>query len=149
MDKCVGRKLPERTVQNLGAVELQKIQDAAAAERNQKTAEHHAGNVRRDEQGGHIDGIASHPGDRPVIIGGRDSEHDLLVAAVYDRRKFSVVRSASLVAALSLQPWLSVVAAAVTAAEDLLLQSVASLPLETAAATTNGRKFAWRTCVMR
>ena len=92
MDKCIGNKLPERTVQNLRAVELQKIQNRAATERDEKTAEHHAGDVRRDEQGSHVDGIAPHPGDRPVIIGGGNSEHDVLVAAVYDRRKFSAAR---------------------------------------------------------
>ena len=45
-----------------------------------------------NEQGRYVDGISSHPGNRPIIIGGSDSEHDLLVAAVYDRRKCSVTR---------------------------------------------------------
>ena len=94
MDKSVGRKLPERCRAKPGR--CRKAKDSGCRRRRnamRQTAEHHAGNVRRDEQGRHIDRIASHPGDRPVIIGGSDSEHDLLVAAVYDRRKFSVTRN--------------------------------------------------------
>ena len=89
MDKRIGDEAPNlRARPNLGAVKHQIIHQAAVTCGEDKRGQDRAGDVQANEHRRHIHGIASHPRDWAIIIGGSDSEHEPLIAlALVDASK--------------------------------------------------------------
>src|SRR5882762_7381536 len=89
MDKRIGDETPDlRARPNLGAIEHQIIHQAAVTRGEDQRGQDRAGNVQANEHRRHIHGIASHPRDWAIIIGGSDSEHEPLIAlALVDASK--------------------------------------------------------------
>ena len=63
-------------IQNSCAVELEIVEHGSGAGCDQNARDNRERDVEADQHRRHIDGIAPHPCDRPIIIGGSDSEHD-------------------------------------------------------------------------
>ena len=61
---------------HLRAVECEQIERAARAERDQKTADDHARDVRDQQQRRDVDRVPPDPGNRLVIIRSDDAEHN-------------------------------------------------------------------------
>ena len=76
MDECVSENPPNlRTGPNQCAVKNQVVDKAAVADRKRERCQNCTNDVPPHEHRGHIDGIATHPRNRPIIIGGGDPEH--------------------------------------------------------------------------
>jgi hypothetical protein len=77
MHKRIATESPHlQPVPNACAVENKIIQRAAETGNcYQDARQHRADDVHPNEHRGYIDGIATHPRNRPIIIGGGDPEH--------------------------------------------------------------------------
>src|SRR5207302_96246 len=71
-----GRNPPDLAeIQNSCAVVLEIVEHGSGAECDQNARDNRKRGVEADQHGRHINGIAPHPCDWPIIIGGSDSEH--------------------------------------------------------------------------
>src|SRR5207237_4952398 len=96
-NKSISEKLMERArMQNRRAIELQPGQKSSRTKSEQKTSHHHREHMQSDQDCGHVDGVAPHPGNWTIIIGGSDSEHALNRQRAPGTRKPSIVASVSL-----------------------------------------------------
>jgi hypothetical protein len=76
MDKGVGRDLPKMQIgYDLCAVEGEQVEECASTKSDQKATQDHGRDVHDDQESGDIDGIASHPSHRLVIIRNRGPKH--------------------------------------------------------------------------
>jgi hypothetical protein len=76
MHERVRKKTPDLpAVPNRRAIELQVRQNRTSTKCHQDRRENCGRNVQTDQHRGHIDWIATHPRNRPIIIGGGHPEH--------------------------------------------------------------------------
>ena len=76
MNERIGGNAPDlSTIQNRGAVELENFENGCGPDCNQETGDNRDRDMQSNQDGRDINGIAPHPGDWTVVIGGSDSEH--------------------------------------------------------------------------
>ena len=82
MDERIGKQPPHLAARpDRGTVELHKAKHDAGSKCYQNRSENRSRHVDPDEHRGHIDRIATHPRNRPIIIGRGDPEHISINAA--------------------------------------------------------------------
>ena len=78
MNEGIGKQPPHLAAgPDRGTVELQPKQNRPGSECYQNRGENRSRHVDPDEHRGYIDRIATHPRNRPIIIGRGDPEHIL------------------------------------------------------------------------
>ena len=84
MDEGVGDQPPNLPMEpNLRAIEHRVIERASGTDRKKERGQDRTTDVETDKNCRDVDREPSHPGYRPIIIGGSDSEH-----APIDSRRF-------------------------------------------------------------
>ena len=77
MNEGVGEKTPHlAAIPDFRAIKLQKRDHGTGSESNQHRRQNRDRDMQYDQHRRHVDGIAAHPRNRPIIIGGRYSEHE-------------------------------------------------------------------------
>src|ERR1043166_2809777 len=93
MNEWIGEQAPDLSRPDQGAVEHGVGKKAVAAEQRRNNRYYH---MDADDQGGNIDRVTSHPRDRPIIIGGSDSEHAFHLIPRIEPRKLPFGRCENL-----------------------------------------------------